>query len=91
MLMLGLSKTMDQLAMADSLCWYCHVLRREDGHAMRRALDIEVEGQRKKGRPKSTRKREVDEESVKVGLRRGDALCLSKWSVGVNEIAAGLS
>ena len=31
------------------------------------------------------------EEGVKIGLRRKDALCLSKWSVGVNQIAAGLS
>ena len=29
-------------------------------------------------------KRQVEEESVKVGLRREDALCRSKWSVGVN-------
>ena len=35
-------------------------------------------------------KKEVDEESVKVGLRREDALCRSRWSVGVNMIAAGL-
>ena len=27
---------------------------------------------------------------MKVGLRREDALCRSKWSVGVNQIAAGL-
>ena len=30
------------------------------------------------------------EESVKVGVRREDALCRSKWSVGINEIAAWL-
>ena len=29
----------------------------------------------KKGRPKKTWKRQVEEESVKVGLRREDALC----------------
>ena len=27
---------------------------------------------------------------MKVGLRREDALCRSKWSVGINQIAAGL-
>ena len=27
------------------------MLRREDGHVLRRALDFEVEGQRKTGRP----------------------------------------
>ena len=49
------------------------MLRREDGHVLRMALDLEVEGQRKKGRPKRTRKEQVEEESVKVGLRREDA------------------
>ena len=33
---------------------------------------------------------EAEEESVMVGLRREDALSLSKWSVGVNQIADGL-
>ena len=33
---------------------YGYVLRKEDGHILRRALDFEVEGQRKKGRPKRT-------------------------------------
>ena len=33
----------------------------------------------------------VEEECVKVDLKREDAHCLSKWSVGVNQIAAGLS
>ena len=55
--------------------WYGHVLRREDGHVLRRALDFEDEGQMKKGRPKRTWKRQVEEESIKVGLRRNDVLC----------------
>ena len=49
MLMLGLSKTMDQLSMANSVYWCGDVLRREDVHVLRRVLDFEVEGQRKKG------------------------------------------
>ena len=75
MFFLGLSVTIDQLAMASSVRWYGHVLRREDGHVLRRALDFEVEGQRKKGRPKRTCRKPVEEEGVKVGLRREDALC----------------
>ena len=59
-------------------------------HILRRALDFEVEGQRKKGRQKRTWKTQVEEESMKVGLRREDALCRSMWSVSVNKIAAGL-
>ena len=69
-LMLGLNETIDQLAMANSVRWYDHVLRREDGHILRRALDFEVEGQRMKGRLKRTWKKQVEEGSVKVGLRR---------------------
>ena len=81
---------MDLLAMENQVCWYGHVLRREDGHILRRTLDFVVEGQWKKGRPKRMWKKQVDEESVNVGLRREDALCRPKWSVGVNKIAAGL-
>ena len=35
-LMLGLNETIDQLAMANSVCWYGHVLRRDNGHDLRR-------------------------------------------------------
>ena len=76
--MLGMNETVDQLAMANSVCWYGHVLRTEDGHVLRTALDFEVGGRREKGRPKKTWKKQVEEENVKVGLRREDALCFSK-------------
>ena len=36
MFMLGLNVTMDQLAMANGVHWNGHVLRRDDGHALRR-------------------------------------------------------
>ena len=88
-LMLGLNEAMEKLAMAVSVRWYGHVLRREDGHVLRRAFHFEVECQRKKGKLKRTWKKQVEEESVKIGLRMEDALCRSKWSVGVNKIAAG--
>ena len=35
-------------------------------------------------------KKQVEEESMKVGMRRKDVHCRSKWSVGINMIAAGL-
>ena len=50
MFILGLNKTIDQLAMANSVHWHGYVLRRDDGHVLGRAFDFE--GQRKKGRPK---------------------------------------
>ena len=49
MFMLGLNETIEQLTMANSVCWY--------GHVLRRALDCEVEGQGKKGRLKRTWKK----------------------------------
>ena len=70
--------------------WYGHVLRKGAGHVLRRALDVEVEGQRKKGRVKRTWKKQVEEKSVKFGVRMEDTFCQSKWSVGVNQIVAGL-
>ena len=51
MFLLGLNEFMDQLAMANSVRWYGHVLNIEDGDILRRTLDIEVVGQRKKWRP----------------------------------------
>ena len=66
------------------------MLRREDHQILRRALDFEADGQRKKGWPKRTQKKQVDEESIKVGMSREDALCRSNWSAGINQIATGL-
>ena len=43
-----------------------------------------------KVRLKRTWMKKVEEESEMVGLWREDALCQPKWSVGVNQIAAGL-
>ena len=54
------------MAMANSVRWY--------GHVLRMALDLEVESQKKKGRLERIQKKQVDEESVKVGLRRENAL-----------------
>ena len=51
------------------------MLRIEDGHVLRRALDIEVEHQRKKGMVERTWKQQTEEKSVKVGLRMEDAIC----------------
>ena len=63
---------------------------REDGHVLRRALNFEVEGQRKNGRLKRTWKKQVDVESVKICMRWKGVLCRSKWSVDINQIAVWL-
>ena len=43
--MLGLNETIDQLDVTNIIHWYGHVMRREDGHVLRRALGFEVKGQ----------------------------------------------
>ena len=39
-LILGLNETIGELAMASSVTWYGYALSKEDGHALRRALDF---------------------------------------------------
>ena len=47
--MLGLKKTVVQMAKANGVRWYGYVLRRDDGHVLRKALEFEVKGKRKPG------------------------------------------
>ena len=47
-------------------------------------------GQWVKRRLKRTHKMQADEENIKVCLSREDALCQSKWIVGVIQIATRL-
>ena len=68
---LGLIETIDQLAMVNSI---------------RRAMEFEVKGQWKKGRPKRTCKKEVEEQSMKVGLSREDVLCSSMYILLVSPV-----
>ena len=78
MMMFGLNETLDQFTIVSSVCWYGHVLWREDGHFLRRALDFKVEGLLKKGRLIRKWKKQVEEERVKVGLRRENVFCRSE-------------
>ena len=88
--MLGLKETIDQLATANGVRWYGHVLRRDNDSVLRVALNLEVTGKRKRGRPKKTWKKQVEEEAEKVGLKKEDALRRDKWRDGVREIAEGM-
>ena len=49
------------LIIANSACWHGHVLRKEDGHVLRRALDGDVND-------KTKRTWKVEERSMKVGF-----------------------
>ena len=74
-MLLGLSETVDKLAMANHVHWYGHVLRWEHGRVVRGALKFKDVRRRKKGRMKRIRKRQVEEEGTKVDLCRRNAIC----------------
>ena len=80
--MLGLN-AIEKVAKANGVRWYGHVLRREEGNILKKALDFEIDGHRKRGRPKSTWKRKVEEEVKKIGLRKEDAHDRAKWRKGM--------
>ena len=88
--LLGLEESVVQMAKANAVRWYGHVLRSDDGHALRRALEFEVEGRRKRGRPKRTWRKQVEEESRRVGLKREDAQNRDRWRRGVRDIATNV-
>ena len=62
--MLGLKETTDRLATVNGVRWYGHVLRRDEYSVLRVALNLEVSGKRKRGRPKKTWKKQVEEETT---------------------------
>ena len=68
--LLGLKETVVQMAKANRVRWYGHVLRRDDGHVLRKALEFEVKGKRKRRRPNKMWKTQVEKESKSVGWRK---------------------
>ena len=50
---------------------------------------LEVNGQRKRGRPKMTWRRQVEESVKKVGLKIEEAADRTRWREGVRAIAKG--
>ena len=65
---------MDQMAKVNGVRWYGYVLRRNDGHVLRKALEFEMKGKRKRERPKTIWKMQVEKESKSVGLEKKDAM-----------------
>ena len=88
--MLGLTETIDQLATANGVRCYGHMLRKDDDNVLRVVLNREVSGKRKQSRPKKTWKKQVKEETEKIGLKKEDALIRDKWRDGVRAIVKGL-
>ena len=64
---------MDGLARASGARLTGHVLRRDNCDVLRRALDFEMAGRRGRGRPNMTWKRQVEEHTDQIGLKKEDA------------------
>ena len=74
--------------MANNVCWYCHRLKREDGNVLRMALDLVVEGQKKKEKEAKEDMEEADRGRKHEGwfVHRRHILPIN---VDVNQIALG--
>ena len=61
-------ENLEQRLRKTRLRWFGHVKRRDENSLLRRAMELEVEGRRPVGRPKTTRSKVVEEEvEVKHG------------------------
>ena len=67
--------------------WYGHVSRRDNGDVLKRALAFEMAGRKGRGRPNMTWKRQVEEHTNQIGLKKEDAIDSVKWHIGVYVIS----
>ena len=79
-----------KMAQANEVRWYGHVVRRDEECILKKAMMLQVNGQRKRERPKQTWKIQVKERLKKVGLRVEEATDRAKWREGVRAIAEGM-
>ena len=63
------------------------MIRRDDDNILKKAMMMEVNGKRKRGRPKLTWRRQVEESVKKVGLNIEEAGDRTRWREGVRAIA----
>ena len=71
--MLGLKETLDRMAKANEVRWCGHVIRRDDDNILKKAMMMEVNGKRKRGRPKMLWRKLVKESVKKVGFKNEEA------------------
>ena len=77
--MYGLKETLDRTAKAKGVRWYGQVIRRDDDSILKKAMTMEVNEKRKRGRPKLTWRRQVEESEKKVRLKVEEAGDRTRW------------
>ena len=75
---------MVQMAKANGVRRYRHVLRRDDGHFLRKALEFEVKGKRKRGRPNDDVEDASGEGEQECWIG-GKGCHRARWRVGVRD------
>ena len=88
--LLGLKDTLDRLARASGVRQYRHVLRRDNGDGLGRALDFKVAERRAFGQPNMTRNRQVEEHANQIGLKKENAINRAKWHDGVYKLSRNM-
>ena len=78
------------MTQANGVRWYGHVVRRDEENILKKAMMLQVNGQRKRGRPKQIWKRQVEESLKKIGMRVEEATDRARWREGVRAIAEGM-
>ena len=81
---------MDGLARASGVRSYGHVLRRDDGDVLRRALNFEETERRERGRPNMTWKRQLEEHIDQIELKQEDAIDRTKWHDSIHELSKSM-
>ena len=84
--MLGLKETLDRMAKANGVRWYGHVIRRDGDNILKKAMMLKVNGKRKRGRPKMTWRKQVEESAKEVGLKIEEAADRTRCREGVRAI-----
>ena len=67
-----------------------HAVRRDDDSMLKKAMMLEVNEQRKRGQPKMTWRRQVEESVMKVGLKIEKAVDRTRRREGTRAIAEGM-
>ena len=88
--MLGLKEMLERMAKANGIRWYGHAIRRDDDNTQKKAMMLQVNGQRKRGRQKMTWRRQMKKSVKKVGLKIEETADLTRWKEGVKTIAEGM-
>ena len=71
------------------LRWYGHLLRMEEGNAVKKMWETEIDGRRPRGRPLKRWKENVKEDMGLAGLREEDAQNRTVWRKRIRELQPG--